>query len=100
MTCCDDGESLFLVALKECRRDQMAAIDEGRDAHHGLQRRNREAMTERDGDRVELAPVSGDNRLGALRQFGLQPIELPEFFQERLVPLDPDGERDARGANV
>ena len=91
---------MFLRAFEECRRDQVPAVDEGRDAHHGLQRRNREAVTECDGDRVELAPVPRDDGFGALRQLGLQTIKLPEFSQERLVPLDPDGERDARGANV
>ena len=46
-------------------------------------------MAEGNGDRIEFAPALGNQRLGALRQFGAQPVELAEPLQERLVMLDP-----------
>ena len=49
---------------------------------------------------VEFAPAPGNNRLGALRQFGAQPVELAELAQECLVRLDPDRKRHARGADI
>ena len=57
-------------------------------------------MPERDGHRIELAPALGHQRLGALRQLGSQPIELPHFFQECSVGIDADRERRAGGADV
>ena len=39
-------------------------------------------------------------RLGAFRQLGAQPVELAELAQERLVVLDAERQRHARGADV
>ena len=91
---------LFLGALEEGRRNEIAAIDERADAHHRLQRRDRHAVAEGDGDGVQFAPVPRHDRRGALRQFGAQPVELPHLAQERLVPFDALRQRDARRADV
>ena len=91
---------LGLAALEEGRRDQQAAIERGGDAHHRLQRRHRQAVAEGDGDGVDLAPALGNQRLGAFRQFGAQAVELAHLFQERLVLLDAERQRHARGADV
>ncbi len=42
----------------------------------------------------------GHQRLGALRQFGAQAIELAHLFQEGFVALDADHQREPRGADV
>ena len=85
---------------QECRRHHFAAVDQRRDRHHRLQRRDVEPLTEGDRHRVELAPVLGHQRLGALRQLGAQPIELTHLPQERLVTLDAHHQRQSRGADV
>ena len=91
---------LLLVALEEGRLDQDAAVDERADRHQRLQRRDRDAVAEGDGDGVELAPARRHDRPRVLRQFGTQAVELAHLAQEGLVALDADAERHARGADV
>ena len=91
---------LGLAALQQRRRNEVAAIDQRVDAHHRLQRRDRQAVAEGDGDRVEFAPALRHDRLGAFGQLGAQPVELAELLQERLVRLDALRQRHARGADV
>ena len=78
----------------------MAAVDQRRHRHQRLDRRDVEALAEGDRHGIELAPVFGHQRLGALGQFGAQPVELAHLAQERLVALDADHQREARGADV
>ena len=42
----------------------------------------------------------GHERLGALGQFGAQPVELAHLLQEGLMALDADHQRHPRGADV
>ena len=69
-------------------------------AINACKRRDIEPLAEGDRHRVQFAPVLGHQRLGALRQFGAQPIELAHLLQERLMALDADHQRHARGADV
>ena len=90
----------LLAAFEESGRNEPAAIHQRTDRRHRLQRRNRQAVSERDRHGVELAPAPRNQRLRALRQFGAQPLQLAHFAQERLVVLDAEAERHARGADV
>ena len=90
----------LLAALEKGWRDHAAAVHQRTDRHCGLKRRDREPVAKRDRDGVELAPALGHQRLGALGQLGAQPIELTEFFEERLMVLDAERERHAGGADI
>src|SRR5499426_3067147 len=91
---------LLLGALHEGRRNEITAVDQRVDSHGGLQRGHRQAVTERDGHGVELAPVLGHQRLCALGQLRAQAVELAELAQEPFVVLDAERQRHARGSDV
>ena len=88
------------IALEEGRRDQSAAIEKSRYHRGTLQRLYGKTVAEcgRCGD--QPAPARRQQRLGAFRHFGQQPVEQPDPAQEFLVPLDADIERHARRADI
>ncbi len=94
------GHRLLGRAPQEGGRHEVSAIDQRTDRRDRLQRRDRKPVPERDGRGVELAPVPGDQRLGALRQFRAQPIELAQLLEEPLVVFDAQARRHARAADV
>ena len=81
-----DGATVQLVDAKALSWSP----GDGADWHHVYFGGDRQAVTERDGDGVQLAPALRHDRLGALRQFGAQPVDLTQLFEERLVVVDTE----------
>src|SRR5262245_27608187 len=95
-----ERERLRFAALEEGRWNEASAVHQRADRRHSLQRRHRKPVTECDRHGVELGPALGHQRLGTLRQFGAQPIELAHLPEEPFVVLDPEAQRHARGADI